>query len=746
MILLLALMPVAALTAASDTLNLLAGTSSITLFPQGAQVTRQTTYTLSPGQHQLVISGLAEGIDPSTIQVKMNQGVTILAVNFRQKFKHTNSYLSEKQFNDSISYLNWKKRELADQIWVIGKELVLLEKNQKHGGDKRNLTPAEMKASVDFYRNRLTELLLKRTKQLAAMRKADDRLTALLDSMAEAPDTDPTRINQAEVLVDCPKACSGSLVISYFTEQAGWKPVYELRLNESGTQLQLTRGAMAFNKTTETWEKVGMKFVTTNPRLSGIKPELRPQFIGLEDDTRPGQAFSSTKSSTPPYWWSSYNGEKATLKGTVVDKETKEPIPFANVTMEADGYTTGGATTDIDGNYTINNVVPGTYSLNTSFVGYERLTKEQEIRQAGIIEFCNLQLKASATILEAVEVFDYKIPLIAKDETTTGATITMESASAGYREESATSPVNSRDGRQGSVRGSRNNASVEYIDGIQVVTEMSDLVIEEDTEHVQNHATSETIDKMPKRDAHAVAAAVGGVASGSNSPSITSERSGSREIIGQRFIPESTHRPPPPTKQYEIDDELTLPSDGAFYRFELGEETLAVSTTFQTVPLLDNRAFIEAAIPRWEELLLASGEASLYVGNTYVGKSAIDATQLTDTAFVALGAASWIASQRSVVNELSTDELVGGNRRVSRTIEIEIRNNSRQQAPVMLEDRMPVSLNREIKIELTDRGKAVFDETTGHLKWNFALDGGETQKIRFTYSVRFPASYGRWIE
>jgi len=36
----------------------------------------------------------------------------------------------------------------------------LLDKNRKMGGDKRKLTPAELQASTDFYRSRLTELLL----------------------------------------------------------------------------------------------------------------------------------------------------------------------------------------------------------------------------------------------------------------------------------------------------------------------------------------------------------------------------------------------------------------------------------------------------------------------------------------------------------------------------------------------------------------------------------------------------------
>lgn len=46
-----------------------------------------------------------------------------------------------------------------------------------------------------------------------------------------------------------------------------------------------------------------------------------------------------------------FSQSTGTLKGKIVDKETKEPIPFANVIIEQNGVQAGGATSDIDGNY-----------------------------------------------------------------------------------------------------------------------------------------------------------------------------------------------------------------------------------------------------------------------------------------------------------------------------------------------------------------------------------------------------------
>ena len=60
--------------------------------------------------------------------------------------------------------------------------------------------------------------------------------------------------------------------------------------------------------------------------------------------------------------------QNGTIAGKVVDVKTREEIIGANVVIE--GTTTGSAT-DIEGNFTINNVKPGIYSLVVSFVTYK---------------------------------------------------------------------------------------------------------------------------------------------------------------------------------------------------------------------------------------------------------------------------------------------------------------------------------------------------------------------------------------
>jgi hypothetical protein len=61
------------------------------------------------------------------------------------------------------------------------------------------------------------------------------------------------------------------------------------------------------------------------------------------------------------------------IKGRVLDAKTKEPMPMANVYLDAGGSNMG-ATTDMDGRFSIKPLSGGTYQVNFSYVGYATKT------------------------------------------------------------------------------------------------------------------------------------------------------------------------------------------------------------------------------------------------------------------------------------------------------------------------------------------------------------------------------------
>ncbi len=163
------------------------------------------------------------------------------------------------------------------------------------------------------------------------------------------------------------------------------------------------------------------------------------------------------------------------LKGKITDKETKEPIAFANIIIEQAGKQFGGGTTDFDGNYTIKPIPAGRYDVKATYVGYKPLLIKGVVINADKMTFNNVVMEPTATTLETFTVVDYKVPLISKDQTQSGATLTSEDISRmpGRSAESVAATmggVQSVDGAMGSVRGARSDdgSTVTYVDGVRV--------------------------------------------------------------------------------------------------------------------------------------------------------------------------------------------------------------------------------------------------------------------------------------
>ncbi len=67
-------------------------------------------------------------------------------------------------------------------------------------------------------------------------------------------------------------------------------------------------------------------------------------------------------------------GQEKTLSvyGRVIDKLTKEPLIGANVIILGTDF---GAATNIQGEFSISNVLPNTYQVRASVIGYNSVTK-----------------------------------------------------------------------------------------------------------------------------------------------------------------------------------------------------------------------------------------------------------------------------------------------------------------------------------------------------------------------------------
>ena len=87
------------------------------------------------------------------------------------------------------------------------------------------------------------------------------------------------------------------------------------------------------------------------------------------------------------------------LSGKIIDADTKEALIGANIVILNTGM---GAATDIEGNYFILNITPGTYSIKASYVGYAPKTVTEVRIVPNLTYELNIELSTDFTLPEVV--------------------------------------------------------------------------------------------------------------------------------------------------------------------------------------------------------------------------------------------------------------------------------------------------------------------------------------------------------
>jgi len=163
------------------------------------------------------------------------------------------------------------------------------------------------------------------------------------------------------------------------------------------------------------------------------------------------------------------------IAGKVTDaSDNGAELIGATLVFNKNGNYVTGVTSDFDGNFKVN-LDPGTYDVTISYLGLGELQINGVIAKAGQTTDLPVEMGADGGIvLDEIVVREFKVPLIDKDNTTSGQTITSKeirnlptkNISALASTAAGLSQVD--EGDDVTVRGSRADAVDYYIDGIRV--------------------------------------------------------------------------------------------------------------------------------------------------------------------------------------------------------------------------------------------------------------------------------------
>jgi outer membrane receptor protein involved in Fe transport len=168
-------------------------------------------------------------------------------------------------------------------------------------------------------------------------------------------------------------------------------------------------------------------------------------------------------------------GPYGKIAGRVTDRENGQPLPGVGVTIEG---TMLGASTNVDGFYTILNVPPGTYAVRFSMVGYARTIVENVKVEIELTSTINQQLKPTTIETEEVVVTAQR-PVVTRDVSASQFNIealNVESMPVQTVTEVLTQLAGVEEGRDGIiVRGGGTNQTIFVVDGFILNDERSNI-------------------------------------------------------------------------------------------------------------------------------------------------------------------------------------------------------------------------------------------------------------------------------
>ncbi|WP_166387599.1 mucoidy inhibitor MuiA family protein [Polaribacter sp. 11A2H] len=353
--------------------------NQVTVFLEGAQITRKKTIEVKQGKTILKFSNLSPFIDAKSIQVKAEGNITVFAVNHQQNF------IEKLDKQQELIDLEKKLKEVDDKIvlertylQILTEELAFLKENRNIGGKNQEVSVTNLKNASIFFGAKLKELKIKEIERNNTLKNLTIESRDLSNQINTISGKKEFPNGEILVKVEAKNNATVNFELSYVVENAGWFPTYDIRAKNVNEPVQLIYKANIKQDTKVSWDNVKLNLSSANPNVSGVAPELKTYFLNY--NTR------------PPV----YNRATNEVSGVVLD-QNNDPLPGATVLIKG---TTIGTSTDFDGKYSI--TIPNNESsLVFSYLGFISQTKPIQS------EVLNIMLEEDSATLDEVVVIGY---------------------------------------------------------------------------------------------------------------------------------------------------------------------------------------------------------------------------------------------------------------------------------------------------------------------------------------------------
>jgi len=265
-------------------LDVQSAVDAVTVYPDGATVTRLITVDLPQGDTTLIARDFPPGLDASSLRVEGETGarVTIGAIDARAPRPERPPPAPELEQRSQA--LKDERAALEDQIGAEAARKRFAERFAAQIplglGDKGEARPvAEWRLAFGAVAEEI-RAANNATRELKLKQRELDEEIARID---RALQVNPPRKMEVRIDLAADAGARATFRVSYTVRGARWAPLYDARL-DTGTRerkpaLELIRRAEIVQQTGEDWSDVALSVSTVRTAKGGAGPELRPLVV-----------------------------------------------------------------------------------------------------------------------------------------------------------------------------------------------------------------------------------------------------------------------------------------------------------------------------------------------------------------------------------------------------------------------------------------------------------------------------------
>lgn len=258
-------------------------TKSVTIYLRGVKENRTASTQVTNGEQQLLFTDLPQRLNPSTIRLGSSDFVQIVSINHKLNYVSFDENESPeiKQLKDSMDHYAEQLKLKTEVVKALASTKQMILSNRSVKGENSGMEAEDVSDLLDFYRDKLNEINTKTLaleKQLEVLRGRHEKFNKEYNKQISGK---AKTFSELLVTVRSKQSAKANFTIEFYTPDAGWNPLYDIRNKGAGEELEITSHAQIWQKTGYDWKNVDILLSTLDPQFNIEAPTIYPQQLDL---------------------------------------------------------------------------------------------------------------------------------------------------------------------------------------------------------------------------------------------------------------------------------------------------------------------------------------------------------------------------------------------------------------------------------------------------------------------------------